>query len=92
MFASLEGDTKAWALARYTPHPVAAMNARVKLPDFWQQAWKASVIWCKQAPNPGLPHQRRAAEKLGASWHELDTGHYPMLTTPEELSKLILAG
>jgi pimeloyl-ACP methyl ester carboxylesterase len=92
MFASLNEPTKTWALERYTPHPVAAMTAPVKLQSFWQQSWKASVIWCKQAPNPGLPHQRRAAEKLGASWHEIDTGHYPMLTTPEELARLIVTG
>lgn len=92
MFASLEGPTKSWTLERYTPHPVAAMNDRVKLPDFWQQSWNASVIWCRQAPNPGQAHQRRCAEKLGATWHELDTGHYPMLTAADELSRLIMAG
>ncbi|MGC1408939.1 MAG: alpha/beta hydrolase [Acetobacteraceae bacterium] len=92
MFASLDDATKAWALERYTPHPAAAMNARVKLPDFWQQTWKASVVWCRQAVNPGEAHQRRAAEKLHATWHELDTGHYPMLTAAEELSRLIVEG
>ncbi len=92
MFASLDEPTRTWALERYTPHPVAAMNDRVKLPTFWQQKWSASVIWCRQAPNPGEPHQRRAAAKLGATWHELDTGHYPMLTAAEQLARLIVAG
>jgi pimeloyl-ACP methyl ester carboxylesterase len=91
MFASLEGDLKEWTLARYTQHPIAAMNDRVKLPNFWQQTWSASVIWCKRAPNPGEAHQRRCAQKLGAKWLELDTGHYPMLTTPNELAQLIMA-
>lgn len=90
MFASLEEPTKTWALERYTPHPVAAMNERVKLPSFWQQSWEASVIWCKQAPNPGQAHQRRCADKLGATWHELDTGHYPMLTAADDLARLIV--
>ena len=92
MFASLEEPTKTWALERYTPHPVAAMNDRVKLPSFWQQSWKASVIWCKQAPNPGQAHQRRCADKLGAAWHELDTGHYPMLSAADDLARLIVSG
>ena len=92
MFASLEEPTKTWALERYTPHPVAAMNDRVKLPSFWQQSWKASVIWCKQAPNPGQAHQRRCADKLHATWHELDTGHYPMLSAADDLARLIVAG
>ena len=34
----------------------------------------------------------RAAETLKASWQELDTGHYPMLTEPEKLARLIMAG
>ena len=78
--------------SKLPPHPVAAMANPVKLEKFWDQSWNASVIYCTQAPNPGLPHQKRAAEKLGARWHELDTGHYPMLTTPLELAKLIMEG
>lgn len=90
MFASLNDATKAWALARYTPHPVAAMAAPVRLPSFWRQDWNASVIWCRQSANPPLAHQKRAAETLKARWHELDTGHYPMLTEPEALAGLIM--
>jgi pimeloyl-ACP methyl ester carboxylesterase len=92
MFAGLDDATKAWALDRYTPHPVAAMHQPVKLPGFWQQKWRASVVWCRQAVNPGESHQRRAAERLGATWHELDTGHYPMVTAADELSRLIVQG
>lgn len=92
MFASLDDATKAWALERYTPHPVAAMQDKVKLPSFWQQKWMTTVIWCRQAVNPGEAHQRRAADRLGATWHELDTGHYPMVTAADELSGLILQG
>jgi pimeloyl-ACP methyl ester carboxylesterase len=92
MFASLAEPMKSWTLDRYTPHPVAAMNDRVKLPNFWQQTWRASVVWCRQAVNPGEAHQRRCAEKLGATWHELDTGHYPMLTAADDTARLIVSG
>jgi pimeloyl-ACP methyl ester carboxylesterase len=91
MFASLDGETKAWALARYTPHPVAAMTAPVHLDRFWDMDWRATVIWCRQSPNPPIAHQRRAAERLRARWEELDTGHYPMLTEPAALAKLIMS-
>ena len=57
---------------------------------FWL-VWPATVIWCRRAVNPGEVHQRRAAEKLNAKWHELDTGHYPMLSMPEELTVLLTA-
>ena len=91
MFVSLDAATKEWALARYTPHPVAAMAQPVKLNSFWQQTWDASVIWCRQSVNPPVAHQKRAAETLKARWYELDTGHYPMLTEPEALAGLIMA-
>jgi pimeloyl-ACP methyl ester carboxylesterase len=90
MFVSLTGATKDRAMERYTPHPIAAMQAPVKLDSFWDQSWKASVIWCKQSVNPPVAHQRRAQAKLNASWHELDTGHYPMLTEPKRLAELIM--
>ena len=48
------------------------------------------MIRCKQAANPPEAHHRRTGEKLGAPYHELDTGHYPMLSTPDELTKLLL--
>jgi len=40
----------------------------------------------------GRAHQRRTAERLHGKWAELDTGHYPMLSMPEELSRLLVAG
>ncbi len=92
MFISLSEPMKSWALDRYTPHPVAAMAAPVKLDSFWTETWNASVVWCRQSVNPPVAHQRRAQETLKASWHELDTGHYPMLTEPEKLARLMMAG
>jgi len=91
LFADLEPDTRAWALARYTPHPIAALEAPMELGSFWEQRWKATVIRCRRSVNPPEAHQRRTAERLQAAWHELDTGHYPMLTQPEELTRLLLA-
>lgn len=91
LFADLEPATRAWAIERCTPHPIAAMREPVRLPTFWSQPWPASVIWCRRSSNPPQAHQRRAAERLGAGWHELDTGHYPMLSEPEALARLIAA-
>lgn len=90
--ASMEPELAQWAADRFGQHPVAAFNRPVELESFWDQSWDTTVIWCRQAPNPGEAHQRRCAEALGARWHELDTGHYPMLSTPDELTSLILEG
>jgi pimeloyl-ACP methyl ester carboxylesterase len=92
LFADLDPAMKEWALARYTQHPAAAYTQGVVLDKFWSMPWEASVIWCKQAQNPGEAHQRRTAEKLDAAFMELDTGHYPMLSEPEKLTAMILKG
>ena len=92
LFADLDPEIRAWALERYTPHPIAFRFQPVKLDSFWSQPWTAQVIWCRRAQNPGEAHQRRAAERLHAKWAELDTGHYPMLSMPDELTRLLLAG
>ena len=91
LFADLDAETRAWALARYTPHPVAALEAPMELSDFWDQKWKATVIRCRRATNPPEAHQRRTADRLGAAYHELDTGHYPMLSEPDALTRLLVA-
>jgi pimeloyl-ACP methyl ester carboxylesterase len=90
MFKDLNPSMRAWALERITPHPVEALEGPMVPTTFWDQKWSASVIRCTEGVNPPEAHQRRTAEKLGASYHELDTGHYPMLSAPDDLTKLVL--
>jgi pimeloyl-ACP methyl ester carboxylesterase len=92
LLLSLEPETAAWSADRFGLHPIAAFTQPVVLESFWDQNWNAAVIFCRQAENPGEAHQRRCAEALGARWHELDTGHYPMLSTPDALTRLIVEG
>ena len=91
LFADLDPVTRAWALARYTPHPIAALEAPMELDSFWDLGWRATVVHCRKSVNPPESHQRRTAERLKADWHELDTGHYPMLSEPEALTRLLRA-
>jgi pimeloyl-ACP methyl ester carboxylesterase len=92
LFAGLDPATRRWALDRCTPHPIAPLRSAVKLERFWAETWDASVIWCKRSTNPPQAHQRRTADRLKGRWHELDTGHYPMLSEPEALARLIVEG
>lgn len=91
LLAGLEPGLKRWAAERFTLHPEAVFHRPVELPKFWDMAWKASVLYCSEAVNPGEAHLRRGADKLGASWHVIDTGHYPMLSTPDKLVQVILS-
>jgi hypothetical protein len=64
LFADLDPATRAWALARYTLHPIGIYERPVRLQSFWTQPWAATVIWCRRAVSPGEAHQRRTAEQL----------------------------
>ena len=91
LFRDLDPALRAWALARITPHPIAALEAPMEPTRFWEQPWSATVIRCRRAANPPEHHQRRTAERLKAAWHELDTGHYAMLSEPDALTRLLSA-
>ncbi len=91
LFAGLDAETKRWAAERMTLHPTAVFHQPVRLPTFWSQPWTASVLYCSQAPNPGEAHIRRSCDLLKGRWQVIDTGHYPMLSTPDELTRFILA-
>ncbi|MEC9152214.1 MAG: alpha/beta hydrolase [Pseudomonadota bacterium] len=91
MFRDLQPDLRSWAMARYTPHPISTSGSPGELDSFWAQSWSATVINCIRDPNPPETHQRRTAETLNAPYLELDAGHFPMLSHPEELAALLLS-
>ena len=92
MFAGMERDVAEWAADRIGLHPRKVFDQPVKLPTFWDRKWDASMIWCTRAANPGEAHIRRGADRLGARWHAIDTGHYPMLSAPDELADIVVSG
>lgn len=92
LMSDVEPRLRSWAADRFTLHPQLTFNQPVALNTFWEQAWNASVIYCDQAANPGEAHNRRTADMLNANWHVLHTGHYPMLTMPDEVARIILDG
>src|SRR5438093_658598 len=57
LFRDLDPALRAWALARVTPHPIAALEAPMEPTTFWEQAWPATVIRCRRAANPPEHHQ-----------------------------------
>jgi pimeloyl-ACP methyl ester carboxylesterase len=89
LFQDLGPDLKKWAIDRVTMHPIEATDAPGELDGFWSQKWDATVIRCTLSANPSRNHQYRTAQKLEAEWHELEAGHYPMLSHPKELSQLL---
>lgn len=92
LFKNLPAEIREWATDRTTLHPRATFYQPVVLKSFWRQKWDASVLYCTQAQNPGEAHTRRCCDALDGRWHTLDTGHYPMLSMPDELTEIILNG
>jgi len=90
VFADLPADTPEWALASYTPQPVAVTDDPVDLKEFWARKWQVDVLRCTQSAAPPEAHQRRTAEKLGGSYADLDAGHYPMLSHTGEITRYLL--
>ena len=90
LFAGLEPAQRDWAADRMTLHPRDVFYKPVRLPSFWSGTWDADVLYCAEAQNPGEPHIRRCRDALDARWHVLQTGHYPMLSTPDALVDIIL--
>jgi pimeloyl-ACP methyl ester carboxylesterase len=90
VFADLPADSQEWALARYTPQPVAVTDDPVDLKEFWARKWQVDVLRCTQSAAPPEAHQRRTAEKLGGSYAALDAGHYSMLSHTDEITRYLL--
>ena len=88
LFEDVEQPLLNWALDRITLHPKGGSD--VNLDKFWAQSWSATVICCTESVNPSEAHQRRTAEKLNADWHEMASGHYPMLNHPDETARLLM--
>ena len=90
MLLDLDPKARAWAAKRFTLYPITATPKVAEPTDFWNKSWSATVINCRNSSNPSDAHQRRTAEKLKANFLELDAGHYPMLSHPEDLTKMLL--
>lgn len=90
-FLDVPPEIRAWAVARYTRHPRAPTEEPVDLREFWSRKWQVDVLRCARSTAPPEVHQRRTAERLGGTYRELDAGHYPMLSHPDELADYLLA-
>ena len=89
-FPDLEPAVRVWAAPRYTRHPRAPQEDPVDLRTFWSGTWQVDVLRCNQGRVPPEAHQRRTAERLGGTYREIDAGHLPMLSHPDETAAYLL--
>ena len=78
-----------WVMARRTGFPRAPISEAVGLERFWQGGWPVTIVRCIQSENPPESRQRHAAARLNAEWCELSSGHFPFITCPDALARII---
>ncbi|MBN1664353.1 MAG: alpha/beta hydrolase [Deltaproteobacteria bacterium] len=93
MFKVLSDDPERndWASERFSLWPTSVKSQDVDLQVFWSKTWNATVINCTLSKNPSTAHVRQYSDKLQAKYIEMNTGHWPMVSRPEELAQILLA-
>jgi pimeloyl-ACP methyl ester carboxylesterase len=79
------------ALARLTPQPARPLAERVDLRRFYAMRVPRTYVRCLR--DVAVPPAKAAeyAARLGVTPIDLDTGHGPMLSAPDELVKILRA-
>lgn len=90
-FLDVDEPLRQWAVARYALHPRAPTENAVDLRAFWARKWQVDVLRGSRSGAPPEAHQRRTAERTGGTYREIDAGHYPMLSHPDEVAAYLLA-
>lgn len=78
---------KAFVKNRSTPQSAACFTEPLVYDETIHSLIPAYFIKCKQAPF--LLNMKDRAQKWGISYEEIDSGHFPMIETPEFLATLI---
>lgn len=86
----LEGVDRDWVERRQTPHPFAPYREPLAFdPERWQ-ALARSYITCHAPALASIePSRQRARNQGDWDWHELATGHDPMVSAPADLAALL---
>jgi pimeloyl-ACP methyl ester carboxylesterase len=82
---------RVWVDELCTPQPLATFIERIKLTGSWQTV--ANLIYVLGANYRSDTLKRHAAPLRGDprwQFHELPSGHHPMLDTPEDLARILL--
>jgi len=77
----------AWVLSRVTPQPVAAFAQPVRTGRSEAQLIPRCFIGSSES---GFDSVAEMARKAGWGLFQIDTGHDPMITKPEELAEILL--
>jgi pimeloyl-ACP methyl ester carboxylesterase len=82
----LDETDQAWFRAKAVGHPIKTISDPTCLDESKISRLPRTYIWCNRDLGEPPP------ETMGPGWHrlELDSGHWPMITHPGELSEMLL--
>lgn len=86
--ADMSEEDADWVRQRTTPMPLWTHDERVQIPRNRAADLPRSFISCKLYET--FQSTARQARADGFDYHELETGHSPMITAPDEVAELLL--
>ncbi|MHB8360916.1 MAG: alpha/beta fold hydrolase [Thermoplasmataceae archaeon] len=86
----LKGKDKEWFMSKVTPWPLNLAWNSITLSEKVDEAKKAYVI-CTKYGEELDENDKKYLSQLDGEYRLIESGHYPMITKPDELIKAILA-
>lgn len=85
-----EASDVAWCQRRFTPHPIGSYESALS-PRQGSNGVPKTYVACL-TPGFGViaPSRAWAKQQSGWRWVEMNTGHLPMITAPDELARLLV--
>ncbi len=81
-------EKDAWFFSRLTEFPYAAFTTPFP-EEFTGKECPVTFIHCTETASPFIQRMAQTANAFGWEQRELNTGHFPMVTMPQELAALI---
>ena len=78
---------QAWALSHVTPQPTAAFAQPLRISGLETNPVPRSFI---MSSHSGFNPVAAMAQESGWALYHIDTGHDPMITTPEKVAEILL--
>jgi len=86
----VQGEERSWMMSKATPWPVKPANEPITLSSKFDSI-KNSFIFCSRSGDPVDDIIAGKWGKLDGPYRVIDSGHWPMITRPEELAEDLIA-
>lgn len=86
-----DASDAAWCQRRFTPHPIGSYESALS-PRHGSNGVPKTYVACLTPAFGAIARSRTwAKEQSGWRWLEMNTGHLPMITAPDDLTRMLIA-